>query len=106
MRGAINLARNSYDNIALLFVGGFSTLYVLCFIAKKIDNLYIGKIISFFGKESFYIMSFHVAGLFLCNMILVKWGRFQLYDSRANTYFLRMIIFYSFFIYFLDCFSL
>lgn len=84
--GRINIARNIYDNMALLLVGGFSTLYVLCFIAKKINTLYVGRIISFFGKESFYIMSFHVAGLFLCNLILVSVGRFQLYDPRANTY--------------------
>lgn len=82
-RGSMALARNEYQDLVQVVVGGTSLIYVLGFIGKKISNLLIGKILAFLGRESLYLMAFHIVGFFICNSILLKLGIFSFDDEKG-----------------------
>ena len=70
-KGRITMAKNEYQDVVYLCVGTISYIYILGFIAKRIERTLIGRFFSLLGKESFYIMALHIVGLYTCNSLLV-----------------------------------
>ena len=62
LNGDVNLNNNSYNDIFHLICGSFCSLYVICFISKKISETWLGIFLVFVGKKSFYIMALHFLG--------------------------------------------
>lgn len=79
----ITLARNDYQDLINLVVGSTSAIYIWGFIAKRIENLHIGRFLALMGRESLYLMAFHIVGLFICNSLMVKLGIFALGDEKG-----------------------
>lgn len=79
----ITLARNDYQDLINLVVGSTSAIYIWGFIAKRIENLHIGRFLALMGRESLYLMAFHIVGLFVCNSLMVKLGIFALGDEKG-----------------------
>lgn len=74
LTGPMGLAHNGFEDVLHLTVGSTASLYVLCFISKKLEKLRIGKIIEICGRDSFYIMGLHFFGFKLCTMLLMALG--------------------------------
>ena len=99
--GDMSLARNKYPDLLLLTVGSTAVLYVWGFVGKKIENCFIGRFLALLGRESLYLMAFHIIGFFICNSILVKVGVFTTVDEMGYTYnighnFLLLLMYVSF----------
>jgi fucose 4-O-acetylase-like acetyltransferase len=67
---ASNVGANSYNDLAYLILTTVGSTYVLCFIGVKISNTIIGKILAFFGNDSFYIMALHFIGFKIGSIVL------------------------------------
>lgn len=80
-----NLAWNEYPDLMVMVVGGWAAIYVLGFIGKKIQFNFIGKFIALMGRDSLYIMAFHILGFFICNSLLRHAGFFEI-DAAKGTY--------------------
>lgn len=66
---------NISNNILFLTICTFSACYVVCFISKKItQNNYLSIILTFIGKNSFYIMAFHLIAFKMCTLLLQSIG--------------------------------
>ncbi len=86
-KGSLTLAKNEYQDLAMLLAGSTSAIYIWGFIGRKIESNIIGRFLALMGRESLYLMAFHVIGLFICNSFLVKLGVFTVTDpKRLNTY--------------------
>ena len=86
-KGSLTLARNEYQDLAMLLAGSTSAIYIWGFIGRKIESNIIGRFLALMGRESLYLMAFHVIGLFICNSLLVKLGVFAVTDKKGlNTY--------------------
>lgn len=85
-RGGMTLARNKYQDLVLLTVGSTAVIYVWGFIGRKIENCFIGRFLALLGRESLYLMAFHIIGFFICNSILAKVGVFTTDDEMGYTY--------------------
>ena len=70
----IVMARNSYQDLFQLCIGSCCVVYVLGYIAKKIERTLVGFFLSWMGRESLYLMAFHILGFFVCSSILWKTG--------------------------------
>lgn len=68
----ISLNTNKYYNPVTFLVSSISSVYILCFIAKKIENLQIGKMLMICGKNSFEIMALHLLSFKLVTYFLNK----------------------------------
>lgn len=101
-RGGMTLARNKYQDLILLTVGSTAAIYVWGFIGRKIENSFIGKFLAFLGRESLYLMAFHIIGFFICNSLLVKVGVFTnsdemgLYTYNVGNNFLLLLMYVLF----------
>ena len=52
-----------------------SACYAVCFISKKIaQNQYLRYILTIVGKDSFYIMAFHLLAFKICTLLLYSIG--------------------------------
>lgn len=77
------LAHNCYQDLPMLIVGSTSAIYIWGFIGRKIENNLIGKFLALMGRESLYLMAFHIIGFFICNSIMVKIGFFSTNDIKG-----------------------
>ena len=75
------MARNEFQDILQLTLGSTAAIYVWMFIAKKIRNTMVGRFFALMGRESLYLMAFHIVGFFVCNSVLVGLGVF---DANAE----------------------
>ena len=80
-----NLAWNEYSDFLVMVVGGIAAIYVLGYIGKKIQRNFIGKFIALMGRDSLYIMAFHILGFFICNSLLAAIGFFDV-NTEKGTY--------------------
>lgn len=81
IHGVVSMADNIYGDVAVLTVGTLCSLYVLSFIAKKIEKSFLGDIFSMCGRESYYIMAFHLIGFKIGSIILSLVGISKPMDS-------------------------
>ena len=77
------LAKNDYQDLIQLVVGSTAAIYIWGFIGKKIEMTFIGRFLSLLGRESLYLMAFHIIGFFICNSLLVKVGVFAIGDDKG-----------------------
>ena len=77
------LAHNCYQDLPMLIVGSTAAIYIWGFIGRKIENNIIGKFLAIMGRESLYLMAFHIIGFFICNSIMVKIGFFSINDTKG-----------------------
>lgn len=70
MLGGVNLNSNSYKDILQLIVASPAILYFIMYVGKKIENSVLGKCLGKIGRESFYIMALHLAGMKVCTIVL------------------------------------
>lgn len=77
------LAHNCYQDLPMLIVGSTAAIYIWGFIGRKIENNIIGKFLAIMGRESLYLMAFHIIGFFICNTIMVKIGFFSINDTKG-----------------------
>ena len=54
------LITNDYHNVISLTLCSFSALYSICFVARKIENTWVGKGVAWLGRHSFAIMALHL----------------------------------------------
>lgn len=85
-RDGMTLARNTYQDLIFLTVGSTAVIYVWGFIGRKIENSFIGRFLALLGRESLYLMAFHIIGFFICNSLLVNVGVFTIGDEMGYTY--------------------
>ena len=85
-RGGMSLARNKYQDLILLTVGSTAAIYVWGFIGRKIEKSFIGRFLALLGRESLYLMVFHIIGFFICNSLLAEVGVFTTGDEMGYTY--------------------
>ena len=43
----------------------------------------VGKFLALMGRESFYLMAFHILGFFICNSLMVKLGVFSVSQKKS-----------------------
>lgn len=82
-KGGLTLAKNEYQDLAVLLAGSTSAIYIWGFIGRKIESNIIGRITALIGRESLYLMAFHIIGFFICNSLLVKLGMFNVTDKKG-----------------------
>lgn len=82
-KGGMALARNEYQDLVQLVVGCTAAIYIWGFIGKKIENSIVGKFLALMGRESLYLMAFHIIGFFICNSVMVKIGVFCIGDEKG-----------------------
>lgn len=70
----INLGENQYKDVVSLIVSSVSALYVFGFIGKNIAQTLLGGLIEHIGKESFWIMGFHMVGFHVFTSVLALFG--------------------------------
>lgn len=70
MLGGVALNANEYKDITQLIIASPAILYCIMYMGKKIENTLIGKGLAKVGRESFYIMALHLAGMKICTMSL------------------------------------
>lgn len=71
---SVALNTNQYKDVVFLIVSSVSALYVLGYISKKITNTVSGGVIKHIGKESFWVMGFHMLGFHVFTAILGFFG--------------------------------
>lgn len=87
-----SLAKNRYSDVLTLMVGGSCAIYILGTLYNKICRTYFARIVCYVGRESLYIMMFHVVGLFICNSLFEYMGLFAkdsvkgIYTYNLNSY--------------------
>lgn len=82
-KGGLKLAKNEYQDLAMLLAGSTSAIYIWGFIGRKIESNIIGRMIALMGRESLYLMAFHIIGFFICNSLLVELGVFTVIDKKG-----------------------
>ena len=76
------LARNQYQDLLHLVVGSSSLIYIWGYLGNKIQHSFIGQFLSLLGRESLYLMAFHILGFFICNSLLLWIGVFNVSDEK------------------------
>lgn len=79
--GCISLADDIFYSLETLTVATLSSLYVLGYIAKKIQNTLIGRALSICGNESYYIMALHLLGFKFATILLNAFGMSKPLDA-------------------------
>jgi fucose 4-O-acetylase-like acetyltransferase len=88
--GEVSLSEDIYADCTVLTLGTLCSLYVLCYIAKKIENTKIGDFFAMCGRESYYIMALHLLGFKVGTMLLSTFGYEKPWDelfSQADNLF-------------------
>lgn len=70
MLGGVALNANEYKDILQLIVASPAILYSIMYVGKKIEDTLIGRALAKVGRESFYIMALHLAGMKICTITL------------------------------------
>jgi fucose 4-O-acetylase-like acetyltransferase len=81
----ITLALNKYQDVLTLTAGTTAAIYIVGFIGKKIENTIAGRFFALMGRESLYLMAFHIVGFFICNSLLSRLGVFPM-DAERTLY--------------------
>ena len=68
--GANVLMTNSYHNIVSLTICTFSALYVICFVAKKVQTTLLGRLMAWVGNHSYAIMALHLLAFKIATVML------------------------------------
>lgn len=68
------LNHNNYSDVVFLVVAPLSALYIIGFCGKKIQGDIVGRLFSYVGKESFWIMGLHMIGFHVFTTILETLG--------------------------------
>ena len=76
------LARNQYQDLLQLVIGSSSLIYIWGYIGNKIQHFFVGRFFSLLGRESLYLMAFHILGFFICNSLLIWLGVFKASDAK------------------------
>lgn len=76
------LARNQYQDLLYLVVGSSSLVYIWGYLGNKIQLSLIGRFLSLLGRESLYLMAFHIFGFFICNSLLMWIGVFNTSEKK------------------------
>ena len=79
----VAMARNEYQDLLSLTIGTTSAIYITGFWGKKIEKTIVGNFLTLMGRESLYLMAFHIIGFFICNSLLVKLGVFNIGDEKG-----------------------
>ena len=82
-KGRMVLALNQYQDLAMLLVGSSAAIYIWGFVGKRIENNVVGKFLALMGRESLYLMAFHITGFFICNSLMVKLGFFEVSQEKG-----------------------
>lgn len=77
------LARNLYQDLLHLVIGSSSLIYIWGYIGNKINHSIVGRFFSLLGRESLYLMAFHILGFFICNSLLLWIGVFKVTDTKG-----------------------
>ena len=96
LSGGIHLNNNDYKNVFHLICAGGGTAYMFLFIAKRISETYLGRIIAIIGEYSFSIMALHLLSFKLCTIILNKYDLFStqleyLTPGTGKNYFIALL---------------
>lgn len=70
--GKIMLNENKIINPITFVITSICGIYMLCFLAKKIQELKVGKFFSMCGRYSFQIMAFHLISFKVATWIIAK----------------------------------
>lgn len=62
------------DDAVLFTVNTLAATYVTCFVARALDNRWIGRAIAYCGRNSFYIMALHLFSFKLGTLLLSSFG--------------------------------
>lgn len=76
------LALNQYQDLLHLVIGSSSLIYIWGYIGNKIQQSIVGRFFSLLGRESLYLMAFHILGFFICNSLLLWIGVFKATDAK------------------------
>ena len=76
------LARNHYQDLLHLVIGNSSLIYIWGYIGNIIQHSFVGRFFSLLGRESLYLMAFHILGFFICNSLLMWLGVFKATDAK------------------------
>ena len=82
-RTELKLAKNEYQDLVFLTIGCSAAIIVWKYIAQIIQKTLIGRFIALVGKESLYLMMFHIVGFFICNSLLEYLGVFSNGDKKG-----------------------
>lgn len=74
LNGNVLLNDNVYKSLFHLVGGSLCMLYVVCFVSRKIEKKFIGKILKTVGEKSFYIMALHFMAFKLAGLLLQSLG--------------------------------
>ena len=77
------MAKNEYQDLEFLTIGCSAAIIIWKYIAQIIQKSLIGRFLALMGKESLYLMMFHIVGLFLCNSLLEYLGVFSPGDKKG-----------------------
>ncbi|MFR9239381.1 MAG: acyltransferase family protein [Clostridium baratii] len=70
--GYLSLNQNYYVSPSYLIMVVLTSMYVLCFLCKKIERLCFSNILEYIGKRSFYIMGFQFLSFKIGTVVLNK----------------------------------
>lgn len=74
IHGGTSLNSNKYADVFSLTASSFAALYVVAYLAKKMESGAVGKALAWCGRESFYIMALHFVGFKFCTLFLSAFG--------------------------------
>lgn len=93
LRSLVHMDGNETEIISLTISSVFA-LYVFSYIAKKCRGM-LGMVLSFIGRESFYIMAFHFIAFKICSLLLNMIGySMNIAQLSATSSNLFILIFY------------
>lgn len=72
IQGGVLLNANQYHDALTLTISSIAALYIVNYISQKIEKNYIGHVLAFCGRNSFYIMGLHFLG-FKLGTIILSW---------------------------------
>lgn len=82
-RTELKLAKNEYQDLVFLTIGCSAAIIIWKYVAQIIQKTLIGRFIALIGKESLYLMMFHIVGFFMCNSLLEYLGVFSVGDKKG-----------------------
>lgn len=75
--GGMALNQNHFHDIVQLIVGAWTAMYIIAYVAIKIQKTLFGKLLALIGKESFWVMALHIFGFHVATLILCYVGVFK-----------------------------
>lgn len=68
----VRMGTNQYSNIILLYLGSVLGIYFIIYVSKKLESSKISVLFKYLGRNSLWIMSFHMMFLLFVNCIQVQ----------------------------------